>query len=85
MKVYNENEKEIRHWCISLVGVGDGYAKITAVDSESGRHIADLINFYPDGSVLSMESAKGAINDRGYDANEHGNDFREDGSIIISS
>ena len=82
MKIYREEKKVKKSWCLKL-RESDLEVYIDAVDSETGEGIAGLITFLSDGRIKSMCRSYDLLRGLDYDPSEHNNVFDEDGRIII--
>ncbi len=80
MKFFNEKPTK-KSWAINL----DPKERcLEAVDSETGRHIADLLVFLEKGLIRHCSYAKSCIKNEEYDPYEHGNTFDDDGRIELT-
>lgn len=84
MKVYKDNSDKIKHWVMRLEEEGDNCVNVSAVDRNTGAHIAVLISFFQKGTVEVCMDAKRELEVQGYDPREHGNEFDEEGRLCIS-
>jgi hypothetical protein len=58
-------------------------AVLGAVDSHTALRVCDLIVFEEDGKVLTSTNAKQKLEMEGYDPFEHGNQFDDQGRLLI--
>ena len=79
-----EKERRGKSWSISL-RKGSGPVELKAVDSETGKPICNLVHFVDSGIIKTAGDAYGLLESYGYDPHEHGNDFDDDGAIIVKS
>jgi hypothetical protein len=80
MNVYHKAKKT---WALDLAYFPDE-SVLYAVDSGDGEHIAAIVSFRMDGSVVVESGAKDVLVYEGYDPYEHRNTWLPDGRIIIT-
>ncbi len=74
--------KDKMSWSLGLFVVkGDVY--LNAVDSCTGKSIAQLIKFKSDGTIITIQDAYTAIDSHGYNPYQHKNSFDKYGGINI--
>lgn len=83
MEIFDKSSKGKKSWSLRLDKITTKSCALSAVDSNTGEHIAFLIDFYSDGSVVTSYNAMLALQASGYDPYEHGNRFDTGGKIII--
>ncbi len=79
MKFFNPQPTK-KSWAITL---NEKTNHLEAVDSRKGTFIAQLIHFDKTGSIKISRNAASALITMGYDPEEHGNTFDNEGRIII--
>lgn len=81
MEIYKEKHK--KSWAIKLIS-HDGEPSVCAVNSITGKEICKLIRFNNSGRIVSIITSRDIFVKEGYDPNEHGNTFKDNGQIIMS-
>ena len=86
MKIYEEAKELKKSWSLKLTydTFSLNCVVLTAVDSETGGPVSDLIRFFSDGKIILCENAKKALEREDYNPHEYGNTFDGNGRIIFS-
>ena len=83
MKIFEETGVEVKKsWSLKLISE-DEEIRLVAVDSTTGVHVCYILVFMENGIIRKSQFCTGKIMAQGYDVVEHGNDFDDNGSIII--
>lgn len=87
MIVFKEGETK-KSWSLELeegnYSTGT-YSRIVAVDSITGKRIAPMFYFSPEGSINTSKNFYNSLVEKGYEPREHGNGFLADGSVRINT
>lgn len=84
MKLFEKNQTA-KSWSLELKSneVCKDKLNLVAVDSNTGNHIAYVMDFYPNGRVHICDNFAKALIRAGYDPFEHNNSYDAFGKIII--
>lgn len=83
MILFKGETKENKSWSTIIDEDADDLI-LTAVDSYTGKRIADLIRFESCGRVYRCKSAKSALISDHYDPDQHLNHWDKEGRLIIN-
>ena len=84
MKIYEQESKE-KSWSIQLKTSTEKVSNLFAVDSKTGEHIAVLLRFQNNGAIESLGNAESLIKEKGYNPDEHSNQWDKEGRLEIDN
>ena len=87
MKTFKRQKRSPKSWAIDKIEIGSekNVAVIVAVDSVTGKVLANLIAFLANGEVFLVNSAKKSLKIAGYNPYEHGNTWTSHGALRIQT